>query len=73
MASVNNDWKNWVKLQGKEKEVEEDIRDIGKAIGVTFKGDLNNKFSVLSRTKKLELGPILSAVEVDGREKEGGD
>jgi len=69
LASVNKDWKNWVKLQGQEEEVEEDIRDIGKAIGLTFKGDLNNKFSVLSRPKTLDQGPILS--EVDGHEREG--
>jgi len=29
VASVNNDWKHWVTLQGNEKAIEEDIQGIG--------------------------------------------
>lgn len=35
----------------------EDIRGIGKAIGITFKGESHNMFSVLSQTKKVSKGP----------------
>lgn len=55
LASVNNDWKHWITLQGQNKAVEEDVLDIGKVIGVSLKGDMNNKFSVLSRTKKVDV------------------
>jgi len=63
LASMNNDWKNWVALKGCEKAVEEDIQEIGKVIGVSFKGDMHNNFSVLSRATKAELGPLLLPVE----------
>lgn len=62
-ASVNNDWKNWVVLRGNAKANEVDIEDIGKVIGVSFEGGLNNRFGVLSRSKTLGEG---------GREHGGG-
>lgn len=34
----------------------EDIWGIGKAIGITFKGENHNMFSVLSQTKKVSKG-----------------
>jgi len=72
VASVNNDWKNWVVLRGNAKATEADIQDIGKVIGASFEGDLNNKFSVLSRSKKAEFGPVLTPVGEGGREHGGG-
>ena len=51
-SSVNNDWKNWVVLHGNEDVKVEDVRGMGKAIGVNFKGDSHNKFSVLSKVGK---------------------
>ncbi|GAU20542.1 hypothetical protein TSUD_131000 [Trifolium subterraneum] len=57
--SVNNDWKNWVAMQGNAQMVEDDVNGIGKSIGVTFKGDNDNRFIVLSRAnlgKKEKLG-----------------
>jgi len=71
VASVNNEWKNWVLLHGNEKAMEADVQDIGKVIGVSFQGDLNNKFSVLSRSKKAEYGPVLMSVGEGGREPGG--
>jgi hypothetical protein len=47
LASVNNDWKHWVVLQGNDKAAEEDIQDIGKVIGVSFKGDEINSVCCL--------------------------
>ncbi|GAU21582.1 hypothetical protein TSUD_131660 [Trifolium subterraneum] len=46
-ASVNNDWKNWVVMQGNDQVAEDDMRVIGKSIGVEFKGASENRFSVL--------------------------
>jgi hypothetical protein len=66
LTSVNNDWKNWVALQGNEKATEIDIQEIGKVIGVSAKGDFSNKFSVLSRSKKDVLGPVLMPVAEGG-------
>ncbi|PNX71513.1 putative sulfate transporter, partial [Trifolium pratense] len=51
-ASVNNDWKNWVAMQGTEQMAVDDVWGIGKAIGVKFKGDNVNMFRVLSRAGK---------------------
>ncbi|GAU12613.1 hypothetical protein TSUD_132230 [Trifolium subterraneum] len=46
-ASVNNDWKNWVVMQGNDQVPEDDVRAIGKSIGVEFKGASENRYSVL--------------------------
>jgi len=71
--SVNNDWKHWVTLQGKDKAIEEDIQGIGRAIGGSFAADSHNKFRVLSRTKNLDVGPVLRPVmEEVGEVVEGG-
>jgi len=57
MASVNNDWQSLVVLKGDDKTKADDIHDIGKTIGVSFSGANHNKFSVLSRSKNLDVGP----------------
>ncbi|PNX89689.1 hypothetical protein L195_g045811, partial [Trifolium pratense] len=51
-ASVNNDWENWVVMQDNNYMVVDDVWDIGKAIGVKFKGNSSNMFNVLSRARK---------------------
>jgi hypothetical protein len=51
-ASVNNDWKNWVALKGKEEEVLNDVKGFGKALGVKFYNDKCNQFRLLSRGRK---------------------
>jgi len=61
--SVNNDWKHWVTLQGKDKAIEEDIQGIRCDIGLNFAAAPINKLSVLSRSTKLNLGPVLSPRE----------
>jgi len=48
-SSVNKDWENWVFLHGKPSAVVEDVRDIGKAVGVSFKCDTSNNFNLLTR------------------------
>jgi len=46
---VNNDWKNWVVFHGNEEVEVEDVWGMEKGIGVNFKRDSHNMFSVLSR------------------------
>jgi len=45
---VNNDWSNWFVLHGNSKVVNDDVCNIGKMVGLKFKGDKNNMFDVLS-------------------------
>jgi len=71
-SSVNNDWKNLVVLRGNEEVEVEDVRGIGKAIGVNFKGDSHNRFSVLSRVWKEKRKSKIKKGEVgEQRPKEG--
>ncbi|KAK2444862.1 heterogeneous nuclear ribonucleoprotein A0 [Trifolium repens] len=48
-GTVNNDWMNWVAVHGNDQMAVDDVRGIGQTIGVTFKGDNDNMFNVLSR------------------------
>ncbi|CAJ2645133.1 unnamed protein product [Trifolium pratense] len=64
-SSVNNEWQNWVAMQGSEQMVVDDVWGIGKAIGVKFKGDNVNMFRVLSRANK-------GKKELPGPHHEGG-
>jgi len=48
-ASVNNnDWPNWLVVHGNDRVQSDDVRGIGKTVGLNFKGDKNNMFDVLS-------------------------
>ena len=47
-ASVNNDWTHWLALHGSDKNMSNDVKGIGKKLGLNFKGDKNNMFDVLS-------------------------
>jgi len=69
VVSVNNNWKNWVALNGSEVSKAVDVQCIGKTIGASFKGSCHNKFSVLTRQKNVESGHVLMHV-VDGRVEE---
>ncbi|MCI06305.1 DUF4283 domain protein, partial [Trifolium medium] len=53
-ASVNNDWKHWVVVQGRDQIVVDDVKEVGQAIGVHFNGVNENMFSVLSRAGKFK-------------------
>ncbi|MCI65150.1 endonuclease/exonuclease/phosphatase family protein, partial [Trifolium medium] len=48
-ASASNDWKHWVVMQGSDQVIVDEVREVGQAIGVQFKGDNENMFSVLAR------------------------
>lgn len=47
-SSVNNDWMNWLVLHGNSKVMSDDVKGMGKAVGLSFKGDKHNMFEVLS-------------------------
>jgi len=46
-SSVKNEWMNWLVLHGSSKAMSEDVRGMGKTLGLKFKGDKNNRFDVL--------------------------
>jgi len=48
-SSVNKDWENWVLVHGKPLAVANDVRDIGKAVGVRFQCDTSNSFNLLTK------------------------
>ncbi|MCI39096.1 hypothetical protein A2U01_0060325 [Trifolium medium] len=41
-------------MQGSDKVVVDDVREVGQAIGIKFKGDNENMFSALARTGKVK-------------------
>jgi hypothetical protein len=71
-SSVNNDWKHWVAMQGNDCAVEEDVLEVGKAIGATFKGDKANMFSVLSRAGSVKRDTLSVAQVGDSSKERGG-
>jgi hypothetical protein len=60
-STVNNDWKHWVAMQGNDRAMEDDVMEVGNFIGATFKGDMANTFSVLSKpgtSKRVSSGVV---------------
>jgi hypothetical protein len=51
-ASITNDWEHWMVMHGNEQRAMEDVRGIGRVIGVQVKGDITNRFKALSRDRK---------------------
>jgi len=72
LGSVNNDWSNWVALNGSEASKAADVQCIGKILGVSFPGTCQNNFSVLSRNKNVELGPVLMPIGIERDDTEVG-
>jgi hypothetical protein len=48
-SSVNKDLESWVVLHEKKEVVKADVKEIGRAIGLTFNGDPHNSFNLLSK------------------------
>jgi hypothetical protein len=46
---VNKDLENWVVIHGRKELADEDVREIGKSLGVHYVGDKNNRFNLLTR------------------------
>ncbi|PNY07495.1 cysteine-rich receptor-like protein kinase, partial [Trifolium pratense] len=70
-GSINNDWKNWVVVQGNDQMAVDDVWGIGKAIEIKFKGDNVNMFNILSRAGKGKKA-ISSRGSVGGPQRLGG-
>jgi len=71
-SSVNKDWENWVLLHRKKEAAAEDVREIGRSLGVKFNGDINNRFNLLSREGRKELKAKRGIVLVEGDVEEDG-
>jgi hypothetical protein len=73
-SSVNKELENWVVLHGR-KEVMEDVREIGKALGVQYGVANNNRFNLLTREGRrewrAERGTLVAEGEVAGSEVGG--
>jgi hypothetical protein len=59
-------------MQGNDCAVEEDVLEVGKAIGTTFKGDKANMFSVLSRAGSVKRDTLSVAQVGDSSKERGG-
>jgi hypothetical protein len=69
-STVNNDWKHWVAMQGKDNAIEDDVLEVGNFIGATFKGDKANMFSALSKPgtgKRASSGVVQGGVSLQER------
>jgi hypothetical protein len=66
-ASVNNDWEHWVILHDKQEGAKEDVREIGKSLGVCF--ERGKKINLLTKEGRKELraerGSMLAAGDVE--------
>jgi len=51
----NNDWENWLILNGKTNKVKDDVRDLGNIVRVKFNCDTTNSFNLLSREGRKKL------------------
>jgi len=71
-SSVDNDWVNWVHLHGEPKLVSEDVKELGKVVGVKYQCDTSNTFNLLSgegRRLWRAAGGSETANDVTGGEK----
>jgi hypothetical protein len=72
-SSVNNDWQNWVALQGKNQVVLDDVQEMGRVIGASFLEHSQNKFDVLSRPKRATLESVVVLEKEQLGTEEGGE
>ena len=74
-SSVNkNDWENWLVLHGKADKVKDDVRDLGKIVGVKINCDTTNNFNLLSREGRKNLRAADGGgMNVLGKEGVGGE
>ncbi|GAU22961.1 hypothetical protein TSUD_247050 [Trifolium subterraneum] len=63
LGSINNDWQNWVVMQGNDKAAVDDVWGIGQVIGVTPHSDNANRFSALGSQG---VGEAEGGVQVSG-------
>jgi hypothetical protein len=53
-SSINNDLENWVLLRGKAEVAKDDVKDLGKVVGVKYHCDTKNSFNLLTREGRKE-------------------
>jgi hypothetical protein len=70
-ASVTNDWKHWVAMQGDESLAAADVAEVGKSIGVCVNVDQTNMFSVLSKAGKDKQPTQVGSMGVAGVSEKG--
>lgn len=46
-SSIPHDWENWVHLHGKMESVAEDVKSLGKVVGVKYQCATLNRFNML--------------------------
>lgn len=71
-VSVNKEWEHWIVLHDKKENVAEDVRDIGKTLGVNVKGDSNIGLSLLTKEGRKELRAVRGSLMEAGMEVDGG-
>lgn len=53
-SSVNKDWENWVLVRGKATKVAEDVKEIGRVVGLTYECETKNCFNLLTKEGRRE-------------------
>jgi len=71
-ASVNKEWEHWVVLHDKKENVAEDVREIGKTLGVYVTGDKFSGLNLLTKEGRRELRAERGSMLEVGTEVEGG-
>jgi len=70
-SSVNKDWENWVLVRGNAVKVAEDVKDIGRTVGLSYECELNNGFNLLTKEGRREWR-TLGGTEVKGSDRGKG-
>ena len=66
-SSVNKDYENWIKLKGTSEATTADVENTRRVIGVKYKGDVMNKYNVLSKEGRRQMRVVV------GKEVSGGE
>jgi len=69
-STVNKDWENWVVMNGKQEVIMTNVKEIGKVFGVSFNGDPNNSFNLLTKAGRRGWRAA-GGVDVEGGDVEG--
>lgn len=74
ISSVDQDWENWVILHGNSNMVKEDIKVIGKKVGIKYQCDTSNSFNLLTREGRKGRRPPSGGEDMhEGGEGDEGD
>lgn len=70
-SSVNKDWEHWAVLHDKNEKVAEDVREIGKTLGVNFDGGKKSGLNLLTREGRKELRAGRGSLLIEGDVEDG--